>query len=104
MEPIVIRRLERHVHGSQVFFPLHDRPFPLVVAAAGIYPPQPLAFMTNGNQGVALSPGTWHHYQLSLDQDSEYIVIDYEGIDADCEEVTLDPAFTLRASLSRSGC
>ena len=36
-------------------------------------------FTTNGRQGVNLHAGVWHHYQLSLDEDSDYIVVDRAG-------------------------
>jgi ureidoglycolate lyase len=36
-------------------------------------------FLSNGRQGVNLHPGVWHHYQLSLGQDSDYLVIDRAG-------------------------
>ena len=76
--PISIQLMERHPLGCQVFIPLHNRPFPVVVAAAG---PAPGArdirvFLSNGMQGVNLAAGTWHHYQLSLGQSSDYLVID----------------------------
>lgn len=79
--PFRIRLLERHPLGSQAFYPLHDRPFPVVVAAAG-ESPDPGAirvFLTNGHQGVNLHAGVWHHYQLTLGEDSDYLVVDRGG-------------------------
>ena len=79
--PFRIRLLERHPLGSQAFYPLHDRPFPVVVAAAGAAPgPGAIrVFLTNGRQGVNLHAGVWHHYQLTLGQDSDYLVVDRGG-------------------------
>ncbi|HEY5774642.1 MAG TPA: ureidoglycolate lyase [Xanthomonadales bacterium] len=79
--PFRIHRVECHPLGSQAFYPLHHRPFPVVVARAGNAPgPADLrVFLTNGRQGVNLHPGVWHHYQLSLGQDSDYLVIDRAG-------------------------
>jgi len=79
--PFRIHRVECHPLGSQAFYPLHRRPFPVIVARAGV-PPGPSdlrVFLTNGRQGVNLHPGVWHHYQLSLGQDSDYLVIDRAG-------------------------
>jgi ureidoglycolate lyase len=79
--PFRIRLVECHPLGSQAFYPLHQRPFPLVVAKAG-EPPDAAelhVFLSNGRQGVNLYPGVWHHYQLSLGQVSEYLVIDRGG-------------------------
>ncbi len=79
--PFRIEIMEYHPLGSQAFIPLHHRPFPIVVAP----PAEQLdiksiqGFFTNGEQGINLKKGVWHHYQLSLDETSEYLVIDRHG-------------------------
>lgn len=90
--PFRIRSMERHPLGSQAFFPLHDRPFPVVVAMGGGIPrPDAIRiFLSNGRQGVNIFPGVWHHYQLTLEQPSDYIVIDRHGAGENCEEILLD--------------
>jgi ureidoglycolate lyase len=79
--PFRIQLLERHPLGSQAFYPLHQQPFPVIVAAADGSPGIEAirVFITNGRQGVNLHAGVWHHYQLTLGQDSEYLVIDRGG-------------------------
>lgn len=79
--PFRIQLLERHPLGSQAFYPLHQRPFPVVVAPAGEKPKETdiCVFLSNGRQGVNLHAGVWHHYQLTLDEDSDYLVIDRGG-------------------------
>jgi ureidoglycolate lyase len=79
--PFRIEVMEYHPLGSQAFVPLHSRPFPVIVA-----PPSDQldiksiqCFFTNGEQGVNLHKGVWHHYQLSLDEISDYLVIDRSG-------------------------
>lgn len=81
--PFRIQLMECHPLGSQAFYPLHQNPFPVVVAKAGGKPaPDDIqVFLTNGRQGVNLHAGVWHHYQLTLDQDSDYLVIDRRGND-----------------------
>lgn len=79
--PFRIQLMEYHPLGSQAFYPLHHRPFPVIVAKAG-QPPglgDIRVFLTNGRQGVNLHTGVWHHYQLTLTQDSDYLVIDRGG-------------------------
>ncbi len=97
--PLVeVRTLERHPLGSQAFIPLHARPFPVVVAPAGS-PPHARdvrAFLTNGRQGVNLAPGTWHHYQLSLGQESDYLVIERDGAGPNCDEHRLPETLAIR--------
>ncbi len=95
--PISICMLERHPLGSQAFIPLHTRPFPVVVAPPGA-PPGPdqiRAFMTNGRQGINLHPGVWHHYQLSLDRESDYLVIDRAGPGTNLDEHALEDEILL---------
>lgn len=89
--PLTITRLERHPLGTQAFWPLHETPFLIVVAApsdvldeSGIR-----GFLTNGHQAVQYHRGTWHHYQISLENDCGYLVIDREGPGENCDEVGL---------------
>jgi len=86
--PFRIRLLERHPLGSQLFYPLHDRPFPVVVALPLDTPRAEdiRVFLSNGRQGVNLHANVWHHYQLTLGQTSDYIVVDRSGPGANCQE------------------
>ena len=79
--PFQIQVMQRHPLGSQAFMPLHNRPFLVVVAPAAEQLDFKLiqGFFTNGEQGVNFHKGTWHHYQLSLDEISDYLVIDRSG-------------------------
>jgi len=90
--PFRICKLERHPQASQAFMPLHDRPFPIVVALPDAIPgPATIrTFLSNGQQGVNIHPGVWHHYQLSLECDSDYIVIDGFAGGENCDEYVLD--------------
>lgn len=86
--PFRIRIMERHPLGSQAFYPLHDRPFPVIVAAPGAGPgcKDLRVFLTNGRQGVNIHPGVWHHYQITLGQDSDYVVFDRGGAGENYQE------------------
>ena len=79
--PFRIQLMECHPLGSQAFYPLHHRPFPVVVAQAGSAPTAAdiRVFLSNGRQGVNLFAGVWHHYQLTLGQESDYLVVDRGG-------------------------
>jgi len=89
--PFRVQLMECHPLGSQAFYPLHQNPFPVVVAKAGGKPaPANIqVFLTNGRQGVNLHAGVWHHYQLTLNQDSDYLVIDRHGNDDNYQEHAL---------------
>ena len=75
--PFTLHELERHALGSQSFIPLGVRRFVVVVAAAGAAPGAGdlRAFITDGQQGVCLAPGTWHHGLLAVDA-GDYVVVE----------------------------
>lgn len=95
--PFTIRTLERHPLGSQAFMPLHHRPFPIIVAPPERVPDPATvrAFISNGCQGVNIRAGVWHHYQLTLDEDSDYLVIDRAGPGENCDEYRLQQTLML---------
>lgn len=85
--PIDIKMLERHPLGSQAFIPLHNRPFLVVVAKdEGDRPGQPVAFLAQGNQGVNYHRNAWHHPLISLEQVSDFLVVDRGGEGNNLEE------------------
>ncbi len=89
--PIDIRMLERHPLGSQAFMPLQNRPFLVVVAEdAGGWPGHPVAFLCKGNQGVNYGRNVWHHPLISLEEASDFLVIDRGGEGDNLEEFFFD--------------
>lgn len=94
--PLPITAMERHVLGSQSFVPLGTQRFVVVVARPGSAPQacELHAFVTNGRQGVVLSPGTWHHALLALDG-GDFAVIERKGSTVDCELCTVAEAVEL---------
>ena len=95
--PLRISMLEKHPFFSQTFIPRHSSPFIVVVA-----PPDKIpsienlkAFITNGEQGVNYSRGVWHFPLISMNDNSQFIVIDRkhnEDLDTieQCQEISLD--------------
>ena len=90
--PFRVEVMEYHPLGSQAFIPLHRQPFLVVVA-----PPAEIldfdsiqGFFTNGEQGVNLKKGVWHHYQLSLIENCDYLVIERDGPGVNTIEQHLD--------------
>ena len=92
--PFRIQVMEYHPLGSQTFMPLHEQPFIVVVAP----PSQTLrfksiqGFFTNGEQGVNLHKAVWHHYQLSLGETGDYLVIERDGPGVNTIEQQLEQA------------
>lgn len=88
--PIMIHQMERHPLSSQLFFPLGDKAYLVVVAPKGNFNPKKIkAFLAEPDQGVNYHPGVWHHYSLALYDVSDFLVIDRLGPDENCEEVSL---------------
>ncbi|MHC1549789.1 ureidoglycolate lyase [Phyllobacterium sp. K27] len=85
--PIDILMLERHPLGSQAFYPLQNLPFLVVVAEdeAGC-PGKPVAFLAQGSQGVNYHRNVWHHPLISLQQTSDFMVVDRGGEGNNLEE------------------
>ena len=91
--PHDVDEMECHRLGSQSFVPLGRRRFVVVVAPAA---PQPdpaalAAFITDGEQGVVLAPGTWHHALLAADA-GDFVVVERVADAVDCDVVRWDHA------------
>jgi len=90
---LVLKVFERHPLGSQSFVPLGGRPYLVAVAPAGAFDAGAIrVFRAEGRQGVHYARGTWHHFLLVLDADSDFLVVDRAGPGDNCEEVELAPA------------
>ena len=90
--PIEIRLMERHPLGSQIFFPLQDRPWLILVAEDVHDPSSYRAFAATGRQGINYARNVWHHPLLVLDAESRFLVIDRTGPGSNLEEVWLPDA------------
>ena len=79
--------VERHPEGSQAFVPLSQHPFLVIVAPdEGGRPGAPLAFLTNGAQGINLHRGTWHGVLTPLHAPGLFAVVDRIGPTPNLEE------------------
>ena len=91
--PIRLEVMERHPLGSQVFFPLQDRDWLIVVAQKDSDPTRLEnlhAFRATGRQGINYAKGVWHHPLLVLDPGSMFLVVDRKGSGNNLEEMLLD--------------
>ena len=86
---IAIRLMERHPLGSQIFFPLQDRPWLLLVCGDVNDLASYRAFTASGMQGVNYARNVWHHPLLVLDPDSRFLIVDRKGPGNNLEEVWL---------------
>jgi len=94
--PFAVTVMERHPLSSQAFMPLSGRPFLVVVAPKGAFDRAAVrAFRAQPGQGVNFARGTWHHFNLALDGQSDFLVLDRDGDGDNCDEVMLDPPLLL---------
>ena len=98
-QPIAIKMMERHPHGSQAFIPMGQNPYLVVVAPAGDFDVNKLEiFIANSNQGVNYHKGTWHHFCLALGGESDFLVVDRGGKGDNCDVVKLDGSLIISES------
>lgn len=90
--------MEYHPFGSQLFHPLGDIPFLILVAppAEKLDSNKLELFISNGKQGVNYHKGVWHHYLIPLEEDSGFIVVDRKADDNNCVETELDSKVVLK--------
>jgi ureidoglycolate lyase len=93
LTPPVLKVFERHPLGSQAFVPMQGRPFLVAVAPPGDFDAaQVRVFRADASQGVNYAKGTWHHFLLALEADSDFLVVDREGPGENLDEVELAEA------------
>ena len=89
-QPIRVEIMERHPLGTQLFYPLQDRPWLVLVCADPKDASTYRAFAASGRQGVNYARNTWHHPLLVLDPASRFIIVDRGGAGHNLDEVWLD--------------
>ena len=87
--PVTLQVMERHPLGSQLFYPLQDRPWLVVVCDDPAGTAGFRAFAATGRQGVNYFRNVWHHPLLVHDPDSRFIVVDRAGAGTNLEEYVL---------------
>lgn len=91
--PITVKVMEYHPLGSQAFVPLSNEPYLVVVAKAGAFKADAIkVFLASPGQGVNYRKGTWHHFSLALNKQSDFLVIDRKGSGDNCVEFELSKA------------
>jgi ureidoglycolate lyase len=88
--------IERHPDGSQAFLPMTAAPFLIIVATSPAA--APLAFLTDGAQGINLHRGTWHGVLTPLHAPGLFAVVDRIGPTPNLEEHRYPAPFTVLAA------
>jgi len=87
--PILIEIMERHPLGTQLFYPLRDRPWLVLVCTDPRDASTYRAFAATGRQGVSYARNVWHHPLLVLDPASRFFIVDRGGPGNNLEEAWL---------------
>ena len=100
--PLRIARLERHQSAAQVFLPLGNHRFVVVVAPGSEMPQWEglRAFVTRPGQGVVLHRGCWHHGLVALGDGDRFAVVEGGDYRADTHEAAAPHAIELEAPSS----
>jgi ureidoglycolate lyase len=97
--PHRVRIMERHPLGSQAFIPMQETRF-LVLVGRGEQALDESSlelFVTDGRQGVNFFRNTWHHFQITLGAEADYLVVDRGGPGNNLEEVEVAGEFVIPA-------
>ena len=89
-KPIAITLMERHPLGSQIFYPLQDRPWLVLVCGDPKDRKSFRAFSATGLQGINYARNIWHHPLLVLEAESRFLVVDRKGPGANLEEIQIN--------------
>lgn len=95
--PYLVTMMERHPFGSQSFSPLSPKPFLVVVSEdENGKPGEPKAFLASNGQGVNYHANVWHHPLMSLNETSDFLVVDREGPGHNLEEFVFDTPYLIQ--------
>jgi ureidoglycolate lyase len=87
-KPIAIKLMERHPLGTQLFYPLQNEDWLVLVCADPLIETSYRLFQATGTQGINYARNAWHH-PLLVHSNSRFIVIDRKGAGNNLEEVEL---------------
>ena len=94
LSTLQVRWLERHPGSTQLFVPMNEGRFLVVVALGGDTPDLSTlaAFVGGARQAITYAPGVWHHPMIALDREIDFVNLLYvDGTAGDCDERSFDP-------------
>jgi ureidoglycolate lyase len=76
-----------------------QNPYLIVVSPAGEFDINNIeVFIANANQGVNYHKGTWHHFCLALNSESDFLVVDRGGAGDNCDVLELNGSLHIAQS------
>jgi ureidoglycolate lyase len=92
--PVEIKLMERHPLGTQLFYPLQNEDWLVLVCADPLVESSYKLFQASGTQGVNYARNIWHH-PLLVRNNSLFIIVDRKGAGNNLEETILPKPFHL---------
>lgn len=94
--PLTLEMMERHPDGAQLFIPMSEHGFLVIVAPdANGTPGLPQAFLTAPGQAINFHRGTWHGVLTPLSAPGLFAVVDRIGPGANLEEHWFGTAYVV---------
>jgi ureidoglycolate lyase len=102
--PMSLQMVERHPEGSQLFIPMSEHGFLVIVALdENGTPGRPQAFMTKSGQAINFHRGTWHGVLTPLNEPGLFAVVDRIGTGTNLEEHWFDTPYTVELENNEAG-
>lgn len=95
--PYRVDLVERHPLGTQLFYPLFDKPIIVVVAERSAVPDpaQLKAFVSNGAQGINFHRNIWHMPLIGLHTGEKFVIVDRDGPGNNCDKYNFDDSIVI---------
>lgn len=94
--PLTLEMMERHPDGAQLFIPMSEHGFLVIVAPdANGTPGLPQAFLTASGQAINFHRGTWHGVLTPLSAPGLFAVVDRIGPGENLEEHWFGTAYVI---------
>lgn len=87
-KPVVIKLMERHPLGTQLFYPLQNEDWLVLVCDDPLVENSYRLFQASGTQGINYARNTWHH-PLLVHSDSRFLIVDRKGPGHNLQETML---------------
>jgi ureidoglycolate lyase len=92
--PIAIKLMERHPLGTQLFYPLQNENWLVLVCADPHKLESYHLFEATGNQGINYARNIWHH-PLLVHRPNRFFIIDRKGPGHNLDEIELPKTLTI---------
>ena len=93
-KPIAITLMERHPLGTQLFYPLQNEDWLVLVCDDPLREASYRLFQASGKQGINYGRNIWHH-PLLVHSENCFLIIDRSGPGHNLQEIMLPQVMTI---------